>query len=217
MGSNVPIIIFQIAVSVCSVLCFLYNFTSIRDIFLCQLEFVVLPGAAIYYAYLAINNIMGRTTTTTTVIDGWFRYTLYFAFSAKFLFCLVTCIFVTFIQEIFANNFTIPKRNNSTENTLCLIFTYGLLPIATLINCIYFVQRMKCTHRNDITAILFLSLFWFIYMIIMICVVQKFDFGVSMKISIAYTFIRIFLVISGLPVHDYFFLYGTKGSGNVLL
>jgi len=213
MGVNIPLTIFYIVISVLSALAFLYEFTNYQKEFICSLEVLVLPGAAIYYGYLASREIMGNNSNTTSnVIYGWLRYTLNFAFSAKFLFCLITCIFVIFINKLCGLSFKVPFRKNTTLDTMVLIYIYGILPLANVFNLIKFIRKMKVTQREDITAIFILTLVWFIYYMIMLNVVKGYDFGKMIEVGFAYTFLGMFIVISALPLHDYFFLYNTQGN-----
>jgi hypothetical protein len=217
MRTDILLTIFYITISLLSGLCFLYEFLHYKNFFIITLEFFVLSGSFIYYGYLAIIAIMKQQTVkTTTVINGWFRYTLYFTFSSKFLFCLILCTTLCFISDLIKNNFKTLVREDTTLDLFVLIFIYGVLPIANTLNLVQYVRVMKVTSRNDITAIFILSLIWFIYMMIMTCIMQNPKFGDMLTKCLTYTFLRIFIVISGLPVHDYFFLYNTNKDSTFL-
>jgi hypothetical protein len=211
MRTDILLIIFYVTISVLSGLCFFYEFSNYQKTFMILLEFFVLAGSCIYFGYLAIKNIMGSTTVTTTTVDGWFRYTLYFTLSSKFLFCLIHCTTVYFIYELIKSDSN-TTRDKTTLDTLVLIFTYGILPLANLLNLTQYVKVMRMTSRYDITAIFILSLIWFIYMMIMDYLNQKPKFTEMFSKCFSYTFLRIFIVISGLPLHDYFFLYNSTNE-----
>ena len=203
--ANIPLVIFYFAIVILSTLSFIYYFNQSAKLFLVKLELLVLAGSAIYYAYSAVKNIMGNASNSSTVINGWFRYTLNFAFSAKFLFCLINCTTIMFIYTQMITKWTIFDYS-STELTLVMIYTYFILPIANFIMMLKFAGRIISTTKSDVTAIFILVLVWFVYMLLMTIINLNLKFSLAIQTTFAYTFLNMFLAISGLPLYDYFFL-----------
>ena len=159
-------------------------------------------------------------TTHNQVTIGYFRYTLGFAFSAKFLFCLINATTIMFIYHAMTVDTTVDTKlfknpfikNQDTIPVLVGVFTYILLPIANTLNTIKFINVMKCNSKFDITALWFLAIFWLIYQTIMVLIALDYNFGKALEISFPYTLINTFVGLSGLPLYDYFFLWDTNSD-----
>merc|ERR1712032_830006 len=231
MARSIPLLVFYIAISVCSWLSFLCFITTKRrrDMILTYLELLTTSGSGIYYAYLAIRNLMDQGETVSQGVSyGFFRYTVNFAFSAKFLFCLINCTTVIFVlnqcnlfsSTTIINNtnmfemFDVFRKNQETTVTLSGVFMYILLPIATTVNLIKFTRVMKVTNKkSDITAMFILAFVWVVYMTIMTLILFDWEFEYCFKKAFTYTFLNLFIGLSGLPLYDYFFLYDTTSDG----
>jgi len=205
MGITFKSIIYLI-VSAIALFCLIYSMIHNRDEFVLSLEMYTTFGAFLYYGYSFFQELKGGSAPVVDDrSDNFCVNILRFIFSYKFLYSILIASLLNFIIQSLRSNWENWDRDSTT--VLVMVLSRLFLPIFSIFNVVYGIERGKLTTGNDLTGLLIAFMIYFVINVIILSTTFAHEekFSRIFWVTLGNVLLLLFLAMSSIPMHDYFF------------
>ncbi len=206
MGLTFKSIVYLI-VSIVALFCFTYSMINHKNEFVLSLEMYTTLGSFFYYAYSFFREIKGSSFIADQNNDlkiNFFSNMFRFIFSYKFLYSILISSYLGFIILSLRSNWENWDRDNGT--ILVMVLSRIFLPIFSILNIAYGIEKGRLTTGNDLTGLIFAFLIFFLINVILLksFFAPEEKFLTIISVTLGNVLMSMFLAISAIPMHDYF-------------
>lgn len=199
--------IIYLIVSAVALFCFIYSMIHNRDEFVLSLEMYTTLGAFLYYGYSFFQELKGgpNVPAADERSDNFCINIMRFIFSYKFLYTILIASLLNFIIQSLRSNWENWDRDSGT--VLVMVISKLFLPIFSILNVVYGIERGKLTSGNDLSGLIIAFTIYFVINVIILSTAfaTQEKFSRIFWVTLGNVLLLLFLAMSAIPMHDYFF------------
>lgn len=198
--------IIYLLVSAIALFCFIYSMIHNRNEFVLSLEMYTTFGAFLYYGYSFFQELKGGNAGIVEErSDNFCVNIMRFIFSYKFLYSILIASLLNFVIQSLRSNWENWDRDSGT--VLIMVLSKLFLPIFSIFNVVYGIERGKLTSGNDISGLIIAFLVYFVINVIILSAAFATEekFSRIFWVTLGNVLLLMFLAMSAIPMHDYFF------------
>jgi hypothetical protein len=198
--------IIYLIVSALALFCFIYSMIHNRNELVLSLEMYTTLGAFLYYGYSFFQELKGGNAVIIEErSDNFCVNFMRFIFSYKFLYSIMIASLLNFVIQSLRSNWENFDRDAGT--VLVMVLSKLFLPIFSIFNVVYGIERGKLTSGNDITGLIIAFLVYFVINVIILSAsfATEEKFSRIFSVTLGNVLLLLFFAMSSIPMHDYFF------------
>jgi len=194
-------------VSAIALFCFIFSMIHNRDEFVLSLEMYTTLGSFLYYGYSFFQELKGGSAPVVEdqSSSSFFVNILRFIFSYKFLYTILLASFLNFIIQSFRSNWENWDRDSAS--LVVMVLSRFFLPIFSIFNVVYGIEKGRLSSASDLTGLIIaFSIYFIINLILLSSVFASYEkFSRIFWVTLGNVLLLLFLAMSSIPMHDYFF------------
>ena len=198
--------IIYLIVSAIALFCFIFSMIHNRNEFVLSIEMYTTFGAFLYYGYSFFQELKGGSypipdDKSPNFCVGMMK----FIFSYKFLYAILVASLLNFIIQSLRSNFENWDRDSAS--LLVMVLSRLFFPIFSIFNVIYGIEKGRLTSGNDLTGLIVAFIIYFFINVILLSTAFATEekFSRIFWVTLGNVLLLLFLAMSGIPMHDYFF------------